>query len=161
MSKTGRPTKYTKILANAICAELAQGKSIRTVCAADGMPAVATIFNWFRTQPDFLEQYARAKQESADAMADEILDIADDGNNDWMLRRYGKDEVYVENGEALQRSKLRVETRKWLMAKMQPKKYSEKFQIDSVITKKLEDMSDEELIAEAKARVDRVNQIIG
>lgn len=74
----GRPSEYNQELADRICAELAQGYSLRTVCAADDMPSVKTIFNWFRTYPDFLQQYTRAKEESADAMADEVIDIADD-----------------------------------------------------------------------------------
>ena len=120
-AKIGRPSKFTKKLADKICAELAIGNSLRTVCDAPKMPTVKTIFNWFRKYPDFLQQYTRAKQESADAMADEILDIADDGTND-----------YVEgtsNNEHIQRSRLRVDTRKWLMAKMKPKKYGDKLDL--------------------------------
>lgn len=127
----GRPSSYTQEIADKICEELSLGKSLRTVCKLDDMPSVATIFNWFRTYPQFLEQYARAKQESADAMADEILDISDDGVNDWMERHYGEHVAWVTNGEALQRSKLRVDTRKWLMSKMKPKKYGEKMDVTS------------------------------
>lgn len=92
------------------------------------MPAVATIFNWFRTYPQFLEQYTRAKEEAADAMAEDIIDISDDGTNDWMEDNYDKGRTpgYALNGENIQRSKLRVDTRKWLMAKMKPKVYGDK-----------------------------------
>ena len=128
----GRPTDYTQELADRICAELAQGKSLRTVCSIEGIPSIQTIFNWIRTKEGFVEQYARAKQESADAMADEILDIADDGTNDWMTITmpggYKKD---VENREVVNRSKLRVDTRKWLMSKMKPKVYGEKLDLTS------------------------------
>lgn len=127
--KIGRPTDYTQELADAICAELAMGKSLRTVCKGEDRPHISTIFNWFRTQPSFLEQYARAKQESSDAMADEVLDIADDGTNDYMTITKGNLEYNVEDREVTNRSKLRVETRKWLMAKMKPKKYGEKVDI--------------------------------
>lgn len=132
MAKTGRPTKYTQRLADEICAELALGKSLRTVCKPDAMPSVKTIFNWFRIYPDFLQQYTRAKQESADAMADEILDIADDGSNDWMaITRKDESEAWQLNGEHVQRSRLRIDTRKFLMAKMKPKVYGEKLDITS------------------------------
>lgn len=132
MPKTGRPTKYTQELADEICAELALGLSLRTVCRADHMPTVKTIFNWFRTHPDFLQQYTRAKQESADAMADDILDIADDGSNDYMMiTRKDESEAWQLNGEHIQRSRLRVETRKWLMAKMKPKVYGDKLDVVS------------------------------
>lgn len=95
------------------------------------MPSAATVFNWMRTYPKFLEQYARAKQESADAMAEEIMDISDDGTNDWMEDQYmkGKSPGWKVNGEAVQRSKLRVDTRKWLMSKMKPKKYADKLDV--------------------------------
>lgn len=125
----GQPTKYTQELADRICNELALGKSIRTVCAIEGMPAIATIFNWFRTQPEFLEQYARAKQEAADAMAEDILDIADDGTNDWTKANVRGKQVDVPDREVIQRSQLRVETRKWLMAKMKPKRYGDKLDV--------------------------------
>lgn len=131
MADIGRPSEFTQEIADKICAGLAEGKSLRTVCKPNEMPHISTIFNWFRNYPDFLEQYTRAKQESADAMADEVLDIADDGTNDWMtVHKYGG-EYQVVDQEAVQRSKLRVETRKWLMAKMKPKKYGEKLDLTS------------------------------
>lgn len=66
-----------------------------------------------------------------DLMAEEILDIADDGTNDWMEKKDDEDNCigWRENGEAVQRSKLRVDTRKWLMSKLAPKKYGEKQEI--------------------------------
>lgn len=131
MAKTGRPTIFTKKLGDAICAELAEGISLRTVCEKEKMPSASTVFKWLRENDEFSQQYARAKQESSDAMAEDIIDISDDGRNDWMQRKYGDTMVWIENGEALQRSKLRVETRKWLMAKMKPKKYGEKVDVTS------------------------------
>lgn len=127
----GRPSKYSKILADKICHELALGKSMRTVCKEDDMPSMQTVFTWLRIKKDFLEQYARAKQESADAMAEEILDISDDGTNDWMTIQRGGIDVEVPNNEVLQRSRLRVDTRKWLMSKMKPKKYGDKLDLTS------------------------------
>lgn len=132
MAKTGRPTTYTKQLAAKICQRLSEGTSLRTVCLSDKMPAASTIFLWMQKYPEFSEQYARAKQESADAMAEEILDIADDGSNDWMeIQLQGGHIKEVVNNEAVQRSKLRVETRKWIMAKMKPKKYGDKLDLTS------------------------------
>jgi hypothetical protein len=77
-----------------------------------------------------MQQYARAKEAQADAFAEEMLDIADDGTNDWMTKRFGETEVEMPNPEVLQRSKLRVDTRKWLMSKLQPKKYGEKLAVE-------------------------------
>lgn len=123
----GRPTKYSQELANLICENLAIGQSLRTVCLKEDMPSIATVFNWFKVYPDFLVQYARATEERSEAMAEDILDIADDGTNDWMEIN-GRD---VPDQEAIQRSKLRVEARKWLMSKMKPKKYGDKVDLTS------------------------------
>lgn len=156
----GRPSKYSQELADRICAELALGFSLRTVCREKDMPSVATIFTWLRVHPEFLEQYTRAKIESADAMADDVLDIADDGTNDWMVK-YNKDgdEYWTLNGEHVQRSRLRIETRKWLMAKMKPKRYGERLDIDQTteVTHKFEAMTDEQLEQAIKARQNRIS----
>jgi hypothetical protein len=129
--KNGRPTSYTQEIADELCAHLAMGESLRTACSADGMPSVATVFNWFKSQDGFLEQYTRAKEEAADAMAEDILDIADDGTNDYMTITRGNSSYEVVNSEAIARSKLRVESRKWLMAKMKPKRYGDKLDVTS------------------------------
>ena len=133
MSETaGRPTDYTDDLADKICSALSDGASLRKVCEPDDMPCKATIFNWLRTNKEFLDQYERAKQESADAMADEILDIADDGTNDW-IEKTDKDGAVIGetlNSEHVQRSRLRIDTRKFLMAKMKPKKYGDKVDLN-------------------------------
>lgn len=126
MAKRGRPSDYNPEIAAAICAEIAQGKSLRTICAANDKPAVSTVFMWITRHPEFAEQYTRAKEDQATAMAEEIIDIADDGTNDWMAVNRGGNVAWVANGEALQRSRLRVDTRKWLMSKMVPKKYGER-----------------------------------
>lgn len=122
----GRPSLYSQELADRICQEIAQGKSMRTVAKSDDMPDLSTIFRWLRTHPEFCQQYTRATEERSEAMAEEILDIADDGSNDFMTIEKGNKEYTVENKEVTNRSRLRVDTRKWLMAKMKPKKYGEK-----------------------------------
>ena len=65
-----------------------------------------------------------------EAWAEEINEIADDGRNDWMTIQRGGEEVEVPNPEVLQRSRLRVDTRKWLMSKIAPKRYGEKLQTE-------------------------------
>jgi transposase len=130
--KMGRPTKYNEKVVVKILAHLAQGKSLhRTSKAVD--ISLETIFEWLHKYPDFAERYARAKQESADMMAEEVMDIADDGRNDYMEDDYmkGRSPGWSVNGENIQRSKLRVDTRKWLMAKMKPKKYGDQIDVTS------------------------------
>ena len=126
--RTGRPTDYTQELADRICDQLADGDSLRKVCLEDDMPGKSTVFRWLRLYPEFRDQYTRAKEESADALFDEILDIADDGSND-LMEKLDSDGAMIgwrENGEVLQRSRLRVDARKWMLSKIKPKKYGEK-----------------------------------
>jgi hypothetical protein len=95
------------------------------------------VFRWLGDDryAKFREQYARAREAQADAIFDEILDIADDGSNDWMERRREDGSVdEVVNHEHIQRSKLRVDARKWMAGKLAPKKYGEKVQLDHGVT---------------------------
>ena len=125
--KLGAPSTYTPELAAAICEHIAAGKSLRTIAALDGMPAQSTIMVWLDGKhPDFTEQYARAREAQADKLAEEILSIADDGRSDTYLDAEGNEKT---DNEAIQRSKLRVDTRKWLASKMAPKKYGDKVAI--------------------------------
>ena len=127
-----RPGIFTPALDDAICSQLADGKSLRTVCRAPNMPDKATVFRWLRTKDDFRDHYTRAKQEAADALADEILDIADNGTNDWMTVEYGGQERQIVDKEAVQRSHIRIEARKWLMAKAKPKVYGDKLDLTTL-----------------------------
>lgn len=122
----GRPSGYSQELADRICSELASGRSLRSVCDDEGMPNRVTVFRWLREHEGFSSQYARAKEEAADAFADEILDIADDAKNDWMERHDPNNPGYQFNGEHVQRSKLRLEARKWIASKLKPKKYGDR-----------------------------------
>lgn len=129
--KTGRPTVCTPEVIAEICQRLAEGESIRHICADENMPSTSAVFAQLAKNQDFQDQYARARELQAERMAEEILDIADDGTNDWMEREDGTVSL---NGEHVQRSRLRVDTRKWLMSKMLPKKYGDRIQQDVSLT---------------------------
>lgn len=153
----GRPTDYTPHLADVICARLAEGESLRSVCRDADMPDKASVFRWMRTHQEFCDQYTRAKQASADAMIEDMLDIADDGANDWMEKLNADGEIIGRqlNGEHVNRSRLRVDTRKWIAERMQPKKYgakvSQEIDMRAALThKQITDVSDEELFAVIK-----------
>lgn len=94
------------------------------------MPSFFAIKEWLTEDEALATQYARAKQEQAEYLAEELLEIADDGSNDWMLSNAQNNPGWVANGEHLQRSKLRVDTRKWLMSKLLPKKYGDKQEVE-------------------------------
>ena len=123
----GRPSIYNPELAAQICEHIAQGKSLRTIAEMEGTPHQATIMAWLDgSHPDFSEQYARAREAQADKLAEETLLIADESSQDTYVDADGNVKT---NTEAIQRSKLRVDTRKWLASKMAPKKYGDKVAI--------------------------------
>lgn len=131
----GRPTDFNEEIALLICERLADGESLKAMCAEEDMPSRSTVFKWLANpaHKQFVDMYTRAREEQADALFDEIIAISDDGTNDWMEKKGGEGEVigYIENGEALRRSALRIDARKWAAAKLLPRKYSEKFQVDA------------------------------
>lgn len=130
MAQQGRPSSFTQEYADAICAGIIEGKSIQEICSADDMPAKSTVFKWLNDIEGFSDQYAQAKELQAEQMAEEILHIADDGTNDFVTRKNKDGSDYVAfDHEHVQRSKLRVDARKWLMSKMLPKKYGDRQQI--------------------------------
>jgi len=123
----GRPSDFTPELALIICERLVEGESLRAICREDGMPSQSMVFRWLETHESFREQYTRARDMQADTFADELTEISDDARNDWMKRNHGEDDPgWVANGEHIQRSRLRIETRKWIASKLKPKKYGDK-----------------------------------
>jgi len=130
-NKGGRPTDYTTDLADAICERLAIGESMRSVARDESMPAMTTLFRWLREKEGFKQQYEIAKIESADAMSEDCIDIADniDGQPvmaDGIPLVVEGEMVKVIDSVSVQHAKLKVDTRKWLMSKMKPKKYGDK-----------------------------------
>lgn len=131
---TGRPTSYTEETADKICDGLADARSLRSICSDPDMPSQSMVFRWLADEryASFRERYARAREAQADAIFDEMLDIADDGSNDWMERRREDGSVdEVVNHEHISRSKLRVDARKWMAGKLRPKVYGDKLDLTS------------------------------
>ena len=128
----GRPSSFTQAIADRICERLAEGASLRAICEADDMPARSTVFKWLREVDGFSDQYIRAREMQADAIFDDLTEIADDGRNDWMEKRDADGELigWRENGESARRSALRVDARKWMLSKMLPKKYGDRLDLN-------------------------------
>lgn len=119
-----RQSSYNQETVDKVCEKLAEGHSLRSICRSDdSMPNMSTIFRWLDENAEFASKYARARQVQADVLFDELVDIADDGSNDWMTRNGYR----VEDSEVTKRSQLRIETRKWVASKLLPKKYGEKY----------------------------------
>lgn len=140
----GRPTTYTEELASEMCERIACGESVRAVCKDKGMPVLSTFFLWLSKHDEFSKQYAKAKELSIEALAEEMFDIADNGGNDWIEVNGDSDSksAYKANGENIQRSKLRVDTRKWYLSKIAPKKYGESQRIEHDVSDKVADIAE-------------------
>lgn len=136
----GRPSDYGPEIAAAICERLAEGETLRAICADDDMPSRSMVHRWILAHEEFRDQYTRAREVQMDTWADEIVEIADDAHNDFGLSRAVRlNGVYPPtdderdpkfNAEHVQRAKLRIDTRKWLMGKAAPKKYGERVEIE-------------------------------
>ncbi|MBB4297243.1 hypothetical protein GGI55_001770 [Rhizobium leguminosarum] len=133
---TGRPTKFTHSLASIICERIAGGESLRSICRDEAMPAKSTVLAWLADDEKsaFRTKYAQAREIQADGFVDEMVEIADDGSNDWMERNFGEETRWVENGEVLRRSQLRISTRQWIAEKLKPKKYGAKVELEHGVT---------------------------
>ena len=124
----GRHTYYTKELADEICLRLSEGETLRAICKGEHMPSEACVRGWANEKrEDFQERYLIARELGYHAMVDEIVEISDDGTNDWMEARDSDGNLaYKLNGENVNRSRLRVDTRKWIVGKCLPKLYGDK-----------------------------------
>ena len=101
--RSGRPTDYSDLLVSEICEQLSEGKSLRSICKAKKLPSCSTIFLWLSKYPEFSEQYARAREDQADTLAESIIDIADEP---------------VTCRADVTRNRLRVDARKWYAAQV-------------------------------------------
>lgn len=110
---------------------MANGKSLKQICAMEDMPSTTTILRWAAKDDEFAALYAQARLALADYLADETLEIADDARNDYMLK-FNKDgsEYEAFNPEAVARSKLRVSTREWYVSCLAPRKYGTKMDVN-------------------------------
>lgn len=127
----GQPPIYTAELADAILVRIADGESLRSICNDPEMPSRPTVYSWVLDNKDgFFDRYARAREMQAHALVDDCVEVADDGINDWMERNDPNNPGYAANGEHMQRSRLRVDTRKWTAARILPKVYGDRVQTD-------------------------------
>lgn len=137
--KVGRPSIYTAKLADSILARMMEGESLRVICFDTTMPNASTVHAWVledkKEHIDDLEEigfskkYARARDIQAEVMFEEILEIADDGSNDYMSITKGDETYNVEDREVTNRSRLRVDSRKWYLSKVLPKKFGDKVDV--------------------------------
>lgn len=133
--KTGRPSKFTQEIAEAICGRIACGESLRKVCERTGMPSLATVMRWLAdpARAQFREQYVCAREAQADKLVEDLLEIADEECTMVKADKHGSSDddgcgrtEVVFDAVAVARNKLRVDARKWIAARMAPKKYGDR-----------------------------------
>ena len=113
---------------NYVCSEIKKERSLRNVLKDDGMPSTSTFYEWLDNDDVKSKQYARATSVRADIIFDDILSIADENTNDTYINDNG---IEVVNNDVIQRSRLRIDSRKWVLSKLNPKKYGDKTDITS------------------------------
>ena len=125
MAKTGRPSTYNIEIAAVICDRISKGESLKAICSSPGMPDQVVVYGWLGRQPEFAQMYARAREEQADTLADEIAALADE-----QPRMVVDDKGVARIDSAwVQWQKNRVEARKWVAAKLKPRKYGDRVEL--------------------------------
>ena len=120
--KTGRPSSYTFEKGEEICELMANGKGLRQICSLPEMPDRNTVLRWIDSHAGFRNRYARAREACMDWYSEEILRIAFDDSGDLII-----DGDRVMSGHhVVQRARLKVDTVKWVMSKLAPKKYGDR-----------------------------------
>jgi Bacteriophage Sf6, terminase small subunit-like len=109
----GRKSKYSRLLARKICNQIAAGETLSSICSDPEMPCRSTVYRWLQSDEKFDCEYAMARKAQTDALADSIVDIADQAE-------LGRDE--------LAKAKLRIDARKWLVGRFS----SERTALDDV-----------------------------
>jgi hypothetical protein len=141
-----RKTSYTREKTDEVLTLMASGKSVAEICRMEDMPTRAAFNAWVISDVDGIgNRYARAREMQAEALVQELTEIADDGTNDWMTNNDPDNPGYVANGEHSARTRLRLDTRKWLASKILPKQYGERVALHHTTT--VADATDADLIA--------------
>lgn len=107
--KVGRPSLYTLELGEEICQRIAEGESLRTICAEDAYPDRVTVLRWLNQHPDFATIYAQAREAQGDVMDEKILSTADACTN-----------------ETAAADRVKIAAYQWRAERLKPKAYGTK-----------------------------------
>lgn len=148
-----RPTKFTPEIAAAICAQLADGKSLRSICTAADMPDEKAVRTWALDDVGgFGPQYARAREIGYERLAEEILAIADTPLPGIKTTTKATG-VEVTEGDMIEHRRLQVDTRKWMLAKMLPKRYGDRTTLAGDAENPLTVLTMEQIAANPRSRL--------
>lgn len=153
----GNTTTFTQEIADKICEEIAtSSKSLRTICKGKDMPAVRTVLSWLsegdKTDAKeefrrFLHQYTRAREQQADFLAEEMLEISEHTE---------EDHTAFTGINVIQRDKLRIETRKWIASKLKPKKYGDRLDLNHAGDISIKQITGMEIVSTPPKHEDKV-----
>lgn len=131
-----RPSSFTQAQADLICERLAGGQSLRAICEEAGQPDQTTVYRWLRDNEEFRKQYARAREDQAETLFDQMVTIADTPliGTKTVTKATG---VEMTEGDMIEHRRLQVETRKWVLGKMAPKKYGDRQVIEHDVSESL------------------------
>ena len=130
----GRPADYTPDIGDIICEGISSGKSLVRICQDESLPSPRAVYRWLRVYDEFRHNYEMAKDDMADYMAEESIDIADNQVAQPLLvdgiplEVDGK-VVMVKDSVSVNHARLRIDTRKWYASKLKPKKYGERIAV--------------------------------
>ena len=110
----GRPSIYSPELAAYICGQIADGRSLRQVCADEAMPDKKTVMRWLAAHSEFCHQYAYAREVQQEYFCSRIIEIADN---------------VPPKRKAVQKARLQIDALKWTAARMLPKKYGSQMEV--------------------------------
>lgn len=107
-----KPDLFTETIISEILGRIADGESLRKICADEHLPCKKTVMNWLAREEneDLRKRYVLAREMQAESYVDEIIDIADDRKDD----------------PDPQSRKVRCWARQWHASKQLPKKYGER-----------------------------------
>lgn len=122
---TGRPIEVTAEVLAEVCRRIAGGRTLEDVCRDADMPHATTVRDKAADDASFSLDLARARKKWADSQADKLIEIADDSSNDWMEHSFAGKTTLKPDREAIDRSKVRIDVRRYLMSCFNKHIYSE------------------------------------
>ena len=145
--------EYDPEIGEAICTRLSGGETMREIERDPDMPSHQVVYRWLGTSAIFKTAFARARVAQMERWAEEIIEIADDASGDWVDREAKDGTIQrVVDHETVQRARLRIDTRRWVMSKLSPT-YADRVDVQIGGTMKVENMSDAELEDRTRARL--------
>ena len=134
---------YSPELGARVCELMIEGVSLRKISEMSGMPSRRAIFNWLKDNDEFRERYEVARLMQVEYWAHEIIEIADEISGDIIINEHGERVVDYEN---INRARLKIDARKWLMSKLHPRRYGDRVAADVTVRRDMRELSDSELL---------------